>query len=443
MRLALTGDSILLRPLNSYTDPAARPLFDLIRASDVAFTNLEVVPNDYEGDPALESGGSHFGAPAHVLDDLAQAGFSLFSAANNHSLDYSISGLRKALGALKARRMCFAGIGENLEEARRPTYLTHPSGTVALLACSSTFGRGQEASEQTRDMPGRPGLNPLRFQTCHTVSPADLATLRDLSDRLGFSLIHREAIKLGFAFPRADRTVFPFLGHDFRAGERTATTTEASERDVEGIVRWIEEARLVSDLVVVSVHNHEFGHDRDGVPDYHTPPQFLRDFARRAIEAGADVIVGHGPHVIRGFELYNGKPIFYSLGNFIGQNELVGRLPSDSYTFFRAPPDMTPARLYRLRTDNDRKSFPAEPMFWESILPICTFRGRTLESIRFHAIDLQLGLPMHRRGTPILATPERGERVLERFAALSRPFGTTFRKDGASLIHDVLPDAAR
>ena len=66
MKIALTGDSILQRRLHSRDDQALSPLFDLIRAADVSFTNLEVLPNDFVGDPALDSGGSHFGAPAWV-----------------------------------------------------------------------------------------------------------------------------------------------------------------------------------------------------------------------------------------------------------------------------------------------------------------------------------------------------------------------------------------
>ena len=61
LRLALTGDSIIQRRLLSRTDDEVRPLFDLIRDADLAFTNLEVLPNGYRGDPAAESGGSHFG----------------------------------------------------------------------------------------------------------------------------------------------------------------------------------------------------------------------------------------------------------------------------------------------------------------------------------------------------------------------------------------------
>ena len=95
LRLLLSGDSILQRRLQSRADPELKPLFDRVRSADVAFTNLEVLPNDYRGDPALESGGSHFGAPAWVLDELVEAGFSLFATATNHALDYSIAGLHR------------------------------------------------------------------------------------------------------------------------------------------------------------------------------------------------------------------------------------------------------------------------------------------------------------------------------------------------------------
>ncbi|MBV9538703.1 MAG: CapA family protein, partial [Acidisphaera sp.] len=93
MRLALTGDSILQRRLLSRSDQAVRPVFDLLHDADLAFTNLEVLPNDYRGDPAQESGGSHFGAPSWVLDELSEAGFDLFAFATNHVHDYGVAGV--------------------------------------------------------------------------------------------------------------------------------------------------------------------------------------------------------------------------------------------------------------------------------------------------------------------------------------------------------------
>src|SRR5690348_4273665 len=177
LKLLLSGDSILQRRLQSRSDPELSPLFDRVRAADVAFTNLEVLANDYRGDPALESGGSHFGAPSWVLDELVEAGFALFATATNHSLDYSISGLLHSIEAMERRGLSFAGTGRNLEDARRPCYHTHPAGTVAMLSCASSFAKGNEAAAQRHDMPGRPGLNPLHFETVHEVSEAQLAAL--------------------------------------------------------------------------------------------------------------------------------------------------------------------------------------------------------------------------------------------------------------------------
>ena len=54
----------------------------------------------------------------------------------------------------------------------------------------------------------------------------------------------------------------------------------------------------------------------------------LRDFAHRMVEAGADLVVGHGPHVLRGMEIYRGRLIAYSMGNLAtyGQFNLTGNL---------------------------------------------------------------------------------------------------------------------
>ena len=92
-------------------------------------------------------------------------------------------------------------------------------------------------------------------------------------------------------------------------------------------------------------------------PPRKTRPEFLALAAHQLIDAGADLVVCHGPHLLRGLELYQGKPIFHSLGNFIGQNELVERIPADGYERFRADPSLTPGAVYQHRTNNDRGGF--------------------------------------------------------------------------------------
>jgi poly-gamma-glutamate synthesis protein (capsule biosynthesis protein) len=419
LRIALTGDSILMRRLGSLTDAQVRPLFDLVRDADVAFTNLECLPNGYRGDPALESGGSHFAAPPWAIDELVDAGFDLFAAATNHCLDYSISGLLAAKEELDRRGVLYAGIGQHLGEARMPAYREHPHGTVAMLSCASTFAKGQEAALQSAEMQGRPGLNPLRFDTVHQVTPAQLGTLREVAEQLGLEKQRQSKIQLGFGFPLDDPDAVALGDLVFSAADEVALRTTAKAKDLDAIARWVREARLVSDVVMVSVHAHEQGVSKED------PAEFLVAFARQMIDEGADMVVGHGPHLLRGMEIYRGKPIFYSLGNFIGQNELVARLPMDSFERFRADPALTPAAVYRQRTDDDRKGFPSDRRFWETVMPVCTYAEGRLSGIEIHPVTLGLGEARHLRGRPRLAEGEEAQSILRRFAALSAPFGVT------------------
>jgi poly-gamma-glutamate synthesis protein (capsule biosynthesis protein) len=54
-----------------------------------------------------------------------------------------------------------------------------------------------------------------------------------------------------------------------------------------------------------------------GTEYQHVNGRLQAEMAHKLIDAGADVIIGHHPHVIQGIEVYQGKPIFYSLGNFV------------------------------------------------------------------------------------------------------------------------------
>ena len=92
----------------------------------------------------------------------------------------------------------------------------------------------------------------------------------------------------------------------------------------------VEKAAGQADLVVVQVHMGAEGSDKVNVkPGTET---FVgenrgdpRKFARTVIDAGADLVVGHGPHVLRGMEFYEGKLIAYSLGNFAGGGKTLSR----------------------------------------------------------------------------------------------------------------------
>ena len=113
------------------------------------------------------------------------------------------------------------------------------------------------------------------------------------------------------------------------------------------------------------------------------------------------------------------------LGNFIGQNELVQKIPADGYDRFRADPEAKPGQVYQTRTRNDQAGFPADRRYWESLVPVLTWEGRELRRLELLPISLGWKDARHRRGRPRLAATDEGRSILERFAGLSQPFGTT------------------
>src|SRR5262245_10583686 len=157
---------------------------------------------------------------------------------------------------------------------------------------------------------------------------------------------------------------------------------------------------------------------------------FYVDFAKAAIDAGADVVAGHGPHLTLGVEIYRQRPIFYSLGNFIFQNDTVEVFPAESYGRFGLGHEATPADFLDTRTDGEKRGFPASREFWESVVAECEFRNRAVAAIRLHPVDLGHGTSRAQRGRPMLARGDVARRVLERVARLSKPFGTRLEFDG-------------
>ncbi|HXN25246.1 MAG TPA: CapA family protein [Candidatus Dormibacteraeota bacterium] len=425
--LTLTGDSIITQRVSVHqTDAKFMNVVNAVREGDAAFTNLEILFHDYEFSPAAQSGGTWLRADPALLKELQWMGFNLFATANNHSLDYGIDGLRNHRRILKEHGAVFAGTGEHLGEARSPAYLETAHGRIALVSCASTFSPGSPAGAQRSDLRGRPGLNPLRYRTRYRVDAAQFSALRKMKQDL--KLVAADV--LSRAEPDSPERL-TFLGQTFELSDTRAVVTEPEPRDLHGLTAAIREARRMADYVLVSIHAHE------GAPDAReVPAQFLVEFAHAAIEAGADVFVGHGPHVLRGIELYKGKVIFYSLSNFIFQNDTVTHLPADIYEQFDLSPDALPSDLYEARSDHDRRGFAADPLHWESVIARVTFRRGTASEVRLTPIGLGFGRSRWQRGSPESVDQESSTRILERLQKLSQPFSTKIEiRNGQGIIH--------
>jgi poly-gamma-glutamate synthesis protein (capsule biosynthesis protein) len=418
MTFALTGDAILTQRLSPFEEPEYLSMIEVIRGADVAFTNLEVLFHDYdEGYPAAHSGGTWMRAEPHVAREFVWAGFDMVSRANNHTLDYGPGGMRATTRALNEVGLVHAGAGENLARARAPAYLETRGGRVALISVASTFSDEDRAGPQRGDVRGRPGLSPLRYTTTYHVSTASLQKLRDVAEETEMRIAGSgDSVRL--------------LGEQFVARDPVGRHTAPHRGDMADIVKTVRDARRQADWIIVTSHTHESSGSRE------TPADFLVTFAHAVVDAGADIFVGHGPHVLRGIEIYRGKPIFYSLANFIFQNESVRFLPAEMYERYGLPPmDATPADIYDQRIAvSATGGFPGERKFWESVIGVPQFDDGELAEVRLYPITLGFGKPRSQRGRPRFADRSSGQRIIEALGKLSREFGTSIRYDSAENI---------
>jgi poly-gamma-glutamate synthesis protein (capsule biosynthesis protein) len=163
------------------------------------------------------------------------------------------------------------------------------------------------------------------------------------------------------------------------------------------------------------VHAHEPGNASQ------TPADFLEGFARQAIDQGADAVIGHGPHQVRGIEIYKGRPIFYSLGNFAMMNNSLDVAPADMFEQYGVAPGA--ATIPELLQARNAREYGDRKLF-ESVIAVSRYAGGEVVEIRLYPIDLGVNETGAARGVPKLADAAVGQVVLERLARLSAPYGT-------------------
>ncbi len=413
MSFALTGDSIITRRLSVYSEPAFTRIVELVRNADVAFTNLEMLFHDYEPYAMSASGGTYMRAEPALVKELVWAGFDLVARANNHSGDYGVLGMNLTTRYVAEAGLVQAGVGQSLAEAREAKFLETPKGRVALISVASTFPDHSRAGRTRGDMPARPGLNPLRFETITTVTPERLETLKQIAGEINGRPV------------TATGDSYTFFGRRFTTGKQPGVRTEPNKEDLAEIAAVVKSAAGLSDYTIVTIHAHEGGRDRV------LPADFLVTFARAMVDAGADMLVGHGPHVLRGVEIYKGKPILYSLGDFIFQNETLLRLPAENYEPFDLGADSHVNDFNDARYNFDKSGFPADRMIWEAVVATPKFRGDQLIELALHPITLGFGQSRSVRGRPMFADGDLGQKILRDLVKLSAAMGTkiTIRDD--------------
>ena len=233
---------------------------DVLKSADISFAQLET---------SFASKGIRLPQARHAVlarpdgaDSLARAGFDVISMAGNHVMDWGNEAFFETRANLERVGIQVVGAGANISEARRPVLFTLEDGTrVAFLAYSSILPHSYWADER------RPGCAPMR------------------------------------AF-----TVYEQIEHD-QPGTPARIHTYPHREDLAALEADIRSAKAQADLVFVSLH-WGIHFVRAVIADYQ------RDVARVAIAAGADAILGGHAHILKGCELIDGKPVFYSLCNF-------------------------------------------------------------------------------------------------------------------------------
>jgi poly-gamma-glutamate synthesis protein (capsule biosynthesis protein) len=436
---ALAGDCMLTRRLSIYDEPDYLALVDVFRKADAGFVNLEgVVRNPDEGTPGITTGTFMTIAPS-LLEDLKWFGVKMVSCANNHAFDYGEGGLLANIRHLDEAGIARAGSGYNLAEARMPGYLETKHGRVALIATTATFRPWNRAGEQRPDMKGRPGINPFRFKTTYQVDGAAFDELKRIGFELGFEQTkarNRTHFYSDTEITADSAEAIDIFGQHVVRGNSFKVTTEADQDDVKDILRWVREARRQADWVIVSLHSHEFGHrslmTAKTKTELSEPADFIPEFARAVIDAGADIFAGHGSHTPLGIEIYNGKPIFYSLGSVVFQNETVPFFPAEAYSRFGLGPDATPADFLDARTGGGKKGHVAYPGFWQNIAAEAKFEGGQLKQILLHPIDQGFGNPRAQRGRPVLAKGQTADEILDRLDKLCQPYNVRVKNIGGT-----------
>ncbi len=193
---------------------------------------------------------------------LARAGFDVISCAGNHCLDWGSAALLESIGHLRGAGLDVVGAGANIAQARAPVQRTLADGTrIAFLAYSSIL--------------------PMSYWA--------------------------EANRAGCAPMRA-HTLYEQIEHD-QPGTPARIHTYAHAEDLAALRADIRGAKQNADVVFVSLH-WGIHFVRATIADYQ------REVARAAIEAGADAILGHHAHILKGAEVIAGRPVLYSLCNF-------------------------------------------------------------------------------------------------------------------------------
>ena len=251
---------------------------------------------------------------------LKHAGFTLVTHASNHCFDYGPDSLLETIEVLRKNGIEVVGVGRNLKEARAPAIVERKGTKVAFLNYNSVLPDEYEAREE------KPGCAPIKVGTYYEAQ-------------------------------------------EYQAGTPPKVVTIPLEEEVEAMEEDVRRAKTQADVVVVSMH---WG--------IHHIPGMLADYqftlGRRAIDAGADLILGTHAHLIKGIEVYKGKAIFFSLGNFAQETPHHLKPPAGAFSSLWGP-------KYGHSKHEPGARYNKQPDKRYTMMVKCVIRDKTVAKVSF------------------------------------------------------------
>lgn len=373
-------------PLTQLGNPDVNRMLRLFQDADVGFANHEGSGFDLPGPAgttkAAQNGGGYPRITAAMDRDFRAMGIKMVSLANNHAGDWGRGGLLATLATLRAVGIVEAGAGASLSEARRAGVVYTPRGTVGLIATASTFNPATVAADAIGALPPRPGISVLHVRPEIDLSDAQMVLMR----RLG------NASWQPGSGVRDQANAITVGGVTFRPGSSHEITYIVDESDRKAILSSITEAKRANDMVVFSIHAHEVATSGSSA----SVADFLPPLFHQAIDAGADIVVRAGPHILGAVEIYKGKPIFYGLSSLFfdiggASRRFNGHLMSSDFN--------------------------------DAAVAVTTFKGGRPDVVRLYPITTILDDRAAFGGSRIVTGAE-AERILRRIQKESEPFGT-------------------
>jgi poly-gamma-glutamate synthesis protein (capsule biosynthesis protein) len=309
--VAAVGDLILDEP-----DPASflAPSAPLLRAADVAVGHVEV-PHSTSTVQASTDVPAPPADPA-ALGALADAGFDVVTLAGNHIYDAGEVGIADTVAHARKAGLVPTGAGANLDEATTPAVVERGGLRVGVLSYNCVGPRESWATSR------KPGCAYVHVLT------------------------HYE---LDHASPGGPPKVYTFADPD------------SLERMAADVRRLRDEA----DVVLVALHKG-IGHTPAAVAMYESP------VARAAVDAGADAVLAHHAHIMRGIEVHRGRPIFHGLGNFVTVTRALTPSQSAGSAETKAWAERRKA-LYGFAPDPAMPHYPFHPESRNTVVAFCRF----------------------------------------------------------------------